>query len=156
MQIDDEKFKKLKESTRELYYSTESVYCPFFGEQVFFTSDGYQHLFHKGQRNERLRTKEDQYVRMKLFKLVPKLLRESKIVQEHQVKKTFVPVVHNHRDEQVLRDVNYWGFLGIIDGRRIKVVVRKIGNGKLCYRSVVPKWKYGNQILNYVRDLDNE
>ncbi len=45
--------------------------------------------------------------------------------------------------------VKYWGIIGIIDGRKIKVIIRKIGdNGLLHFWSVVPAW-----VTNKYRDI---
>ena len=156
MEIDEEKFERLKEEVRKLYYSLGSVHCPYFGCKILFTSEGFQHLSHKGPSNKTTRTREDQYVRLKLFKLAPKLLRESRVVQDIQEKNIFLPVVHNHRKEKILKIIKYWEFWGIIDDKRIKVVVRKVGNGELHYFSVIPKLKDKNsQLLKYVEDLED-
>ena len=37
--------------------------------------------------------------------------------------------------------IKYWGIIAIIDGRKIKVILRKIGdNGQLHFWSIVPAW----------------
>ncbi len=47
------------------------------------------------------------------------------------------------------RSVKYWGIIAIIDNRKIKVIIRKIGdNGSLHFWSVVPAWT-----TNKYRDL---
>ena len=39
------------------------------------------------------------------------------------------------------KPVKYWGVIAIIDGRKIKVILRKIGdNGQLHFWSIVPAW----------------
>jgi len=44
--------------------------------------------------------------------------------------------------------VKYWGIIAIIDGRKIKVIIRKIGDmGNLHFWSIVPSW-----ITNKYRD----
>ena len=44
--------------------------------------------------------------------------------------------------------IKYWGVIAIIDGRKIKVIVRKIGdNGAMHFWSVVPAW-----VTNKYRD----
>ncbi|NIA02577.1 MAG: hypothetical protein GWP15_04275 [Nitrospirae bacterium] len=160
MEIDDKKFDRLKESVKKQYDSLDSVHCPYFKDKVHFKSFGYQHMFHKGPNNITRRLKKDQYIRMKLFKYAPILLRDSKTVQEYQKKQDFIPVTHNNRTEKVLKDVEYWGFLGIVDDKRIKVVVKKIGRGQLQYWSILPKWKSrrkgGKQdFVNYIKDLES-
>jgi len=37
--------------------------------------------------------------------------------------------------------VKYWGIIAIIDGQKIKVIIRKIGdNGFLHFWSIIPAW----------------
>jgi len=39
------------------------------------------------------------------------------------------------------KSVNYWGVIAIIDGRKIKIIIRKIGeNGTMHFWSIVPAW----------------
>jgi len=46
------------------------------------------------------------------------------------------------------RLVKYWGIIAIIDGQKIKVIIRKIGNnGSLHFWSVIPAW-----VTNKYRD----
>jgi len=46
------------------------------------------------------------------------------------------------------RPVKYWGIIAIVDGRKIKAIVRKIGdNGTMHFWSVVPAW-----VTNKYRD----
>jgi len=48
--------------------------------------------------------------------------------------------------------VRYWGIIAIIEGRKIKVIIRKIGdNGALHFWSVVPAWT-----TNRYRDIERE
>ena len=44
--------------------------------------------------------------------------------------------------------VRYWGVIAIIDGRKIKVILRKIGDGQLHFWSIVPAW-----VTNTYRDI---
>lgn len=39
------------------------------------------------------------------------------------------------------KPVRYWGIIAITEGRKIKVILRKIGdNGQLHFWSIVPAW----------------
>ena len=49
--------------------------------------------------------------------------------------------------ERHTKTVKYWGLIAIIDDRKIKVILRKIGNGKVHFWSVIPAW-----VTNKVRD----
>jgi hypothetical protein len=41
----------------------------------------------------------------------------------------------------------YWGLIAIIDGRKIKVILRRVGNGEIHFWSVIPAW-----VTNKTRD----
>jgi hypothetical protein len=36
--------------------------------------------------------------------------------------------------------ITYYGFIAIVDGWKIKVIVKKVGNGKPYFYSVIPNW----------------
>jgi len=36
--------------------------------------------------------------------------------------------------------VQYWGIIAIVDARKIKVIIRKIGDGSFHFWSVIPAW----------------
>ena len=47
------------------------------------------------------------------------------------------------------RPVKYWGIIAIIDGRKIKVILRNVGeNGNIHFWSIVPAW-----VTNRYRDI---
>ncbi len=49
--------------------------------------------------------------------------------------------------------VCYWGFVSIIKGHRIKVIVRQIGNGRKHFYSVIPAWAI--TYYRYIKILSN-
>lgn len=65
----------------------------------------------------------------------------------------------NKRKEKITVPVKYWGFTAILDKRKIKVIVKKVGNGKLMYWSIIPSWKtlkHGKLILRDFAEGDLE
>lgn len=47
------------------------------------------------------------------------------------------------------RVCRYFAFEAVIDGRRIKVIVRQVGKGKKHFWSVIPAWrKIRGQVVN--------
>ncbi|MFA6918226.1 MAG: hypothetical protein WC285_05380 [Candidatus Gracilibacteria bacterium] len=139
-EISLESLAALKAETKLYYNSLKGIYSPYFGEVVRFTSEGFHHICYKNASDPKERDKNSQYMRLKLFRLAPKLLRDSKTVQEYFCDKQFVTVKHNKRKEKVLKEIKYWGFVGIIDDRRIKVVVRQQGDGEKKFLSIIPNW----------------
>jgi hypothetical protein len=155
------KFKKLKKDVREDYLELKYVYCPYFGEKVYFSSEGFKHMFFRGLKKLKERDFNSKFMRLKLFKFAPKLLRITKTLQEYCTSHQFIPVEFNKRKEKILKLVKYWGFIAIIDDRRIKVIIKQIGNGKKKFWSIIPNWitrktGRGNQIISHTGDLEND
>lgn len=134
-------FYQLKNQVRTFYDSLGKVYCPYFSEEVYFSSDGFRHLFYKGfsYTHFKLRKKSQRILRLKLFKLAPRLLRITTTVQEYHEEKLFFPLRCN-RAESVLKTVQYWGFIAIFSDRKVKVVVKQIGDGQKQFWSIIPNW----------------
>lgn len=163
MEITDEKLQKLKEYAKEEYGKIDSIHCPLFGEKIYFSNEGFKHLIYKGKDNGKKRAKNEQYIRLKLFRLACKLLRATKTYQDHFATKHWIKQRANKRREKILKDVEYWGILAIIDDRRIKVVIRQYSNGDKKFWGVCPKWHTKNsphtseeEIINYSGDLEGE
>lgn len=159
--IDDAELSRLKERVKGEYIALGEIFCPFFGETIKFTSEGFQHLLFKGVSKIKRRDKSTQYMRLKLFKLAAQLIRITKTVQEHHIEKQFIQVEHHNRRENILKDVEYWGFIAILDNRKIKVLVKQIGNGSKKFWSIIPNWstrKKGEHIerITHTGDLEND
>lgn len=161
MDIPQEKFEKFKEIIRQEYDVIKEIHCPYFNETVKFSSDGFQHLLYKGSSKIKQRGQSEQYMRLKLLKLAPKLLRLTKTVQEFHKGNQFVVVKKNKRREMVMKEVKYWGFIAIIDDRKIKVVVKQIGDGFKRFWSIIPNWttRKSREMFSRVQysgDLEND
>lgn len=161
MEIPQEKFWHFKETIRQQYEAINEVYCPYFHETVKFSSDGFHHLLYKKSLSTRQRNKSEQYLRLKLFKLAPKLLKITSTVQEFNKEKQFVTIKENKRREKILKEVKYWGFIAIIEDKKIKVIVKQVGNGSKRFWSIIPNWitrKSREQItrIQHYGDLEND
>ncbi|MEK9134766.1 MAG: hypothetical protein AAB451_00445 [Patescibacteria group bacterium] len=139
-------YSKLKEDTQKFYSSTGSVFSPAFNQKIYFTSEGFNHIVFKNARSERERS--SQILRFKLLPLAIKLVKISTTYQEfEETIKEFDVKSYKKRIKKSL-SVNYWGIIAIIDGRKIKVIIRKIGdNGAMHFWSIVPAW-----VTNQYRD----
>lgn len=161
MEISHEILLKLKIEVKRYYDLLKEVYCPFFNESVKFTSEGFHHIFYKNIFKSRERDKNSQFIRLKLFRLAPILLRKSATVQEYFCENRFVAVKFNKRKEKILKKVRYWGFIGIINDRKIKVIVKQIGEGEKQFWSIIPNWTTrksheDNKIIIHAGDLEND
>jgi hypothetical protein len=140
--IGDEKearYQQIKEEARQKYAAFKPARCPALNNsEVFFTSEGFNHLIYRIPKQER--NKRVQIMRFELLDKARELILKSTTMQEYEEYldqvKTWMnkkPAVKN----VVVKDV---GLVGVIRGYRIKVVIRKVGNGKFEFLSVIPAW----------------
>ena len=140
-------YEKLRGDAQQFYASTRPVQSPALGEFVYFTAEGFNHIVFKGSRSERERP--SQILRFKLLPKAIKLVGLSTTYQEYEETLKEFEVKSFKKKVRKSRPVKYWGIIAIIDGRKIKVILRKIGdNGQLHFWSVVPAWT-----TNKYRDL---
>lgn len=139
MKKSKEPIHELRDGATTLYKSFQNIYCPYFREEIYFTSVGLNHLRYRKGRKER--HYYAQQMRYKLIKLAPKVLKDSKTLQEFDMQQIFIETKHNKRKEKVIKDVHFYGFIAIIDSWKIKVIVRQIGNGKKHFWSIIPNWQ---------------
>lgn len=118
--------KDLKRKARAYYKSIKPIYCPYFSERVVFNSKGFKHLIYEDKGHQR--TRSEQYLRLSLFPKGVRMLLIATVVQEYE-ERLVCNKIHK-----------FWGFIGIIEGHKIKVVVRQIGDGKKHFYSIFPKW----------------
>lgn len=70
-----------------------------------------------------------------------KLVERSTTYQEYEETLKEFEVKSHKKRVRKSKLVKYWGIIAIIDGRKIKVIVRKISdNGQLHFWSIVPAW----------------
>jgi len=132
-------YEALRDDTQKFYNNAHPVMSPALNEYVHFTAEGFNHIIFKGSRSEQERP--SQMMRFKLLPRAIKLVGLSTTYQEYEETiKEFWVKSHKHK---VLKSkpVKYWGIIAIIDGRKIKVILRKIGDsGQLHFWSIVPAW----------------
>jgi len=140
--IDISKYEKIKEATENFYKKYNKLYSPFFDDQIYFTSEGFNHLVYKNARTERNRSV--QIMKFQLFPKAIKVIELSSTVQEYDEMLTMVEKKMKKKKIKESKIVKYWGFVAIINKQRIKVIIRQIGeNGKLHFWSVMPAWNSG-------------
>ena len=136
----------LREDAQKLYLTTRPILSPAFNEYVHFTAEGFNHIIFKGSRTERERP--SQIMRFKLLPRAIKLIELSTTFQEYEETLKEFEVKSYKKKVRKTKPVKYWGIIAITDGRKIKVILRKIGdNGQLHFWSIVPAW-----VTNKYRD----
>jgi len=132
-------YEKLKEDAQKFYNGISSVFSPAFKEKIHFTSEGFNHIVFKSPRTEREKT--SQILRFKLLPLAVKLIKESTTYQEFEETLKEFEIKSYKKKSRESKSVKYWGVIAITDGRKIKVIIRKVGdNGGMHFWSIVPSW----------------
>ncbi|OGY88869.1 MAG: hypothetical protein A2927_02640 [Candidatus Komeilibacteria bacterium RIFCSPLOWO2_01_FULL_45_10] len=140
-------YQKLKEDAQQYYNSIGKIFSPAFNQEIFFNAEGFNHIIFKSARTERERP--SQILRFKLLPLGQKLIKVSTTYQEFEETIKEFEVKQHKKKVRVSKPVRYWGVIAIIDGRKIKVILRKIGdNGNIHFWSIVPAW-----VTNKYRDI---
>ena len=128
----------LRDDAQTLFAATKPVLSPALGERVAFTADGFNHIMFKGPRRER--EQASQVMRFKLLPRAIRLIGHANTFQEFEESLNEFEVKVKKRREKRAKPVRYWGIIAIFEGRKIKVILRKIGNGQLHFWSIVPAW----------------
>jgi len=149
--VDQKKITKVKEKAEEFYKALDNVYCPYLGEKVNFNAKGLDHI--KFKTWNRTRVRDDQYMRLKLIHLAPEAIRKSNTIQGYSETKEFERKKINSRWEKVLTPVSYYEFVAILEGIRVRVIVRNVEGGQKHFWSIIPFWKMnkenGKRLLHY-------
>jgi len=133
-------YEKVKEEAREFYTKIGRIFCPALNQAIHFTRDGFNHIIY--QKGAKERDKAAQMSRFRLLPLAVKLVAQASTYQEYEkTVKEFE--VKNKKKKRVIKNkpVCYWGLIGIIENRKLKVTIKQEGhNGPLRFWSVVPAW----------------
>lgn len=129
---------KIKSDSKEYYRTLESIVCPALNETITFKSVGFNHIIYQKANHERERS--SQVLRFKLLPLAVKLIGLSTTYQEYEkiIQKLTIERhgVKIHQNKRVI----FWGLIAIINNRKIKVILRKVGNGDIHFWSIIPSW----------------
>jgi hypothetical protein len=146
---------KLIKKSREIYTKKSELWCPYFSTNISLNSDGFNHLLNKTNRMPR--TVDEQLLKLRLLKKALAVVNKSGTLQEYR--EGLEKANKTSRDGFFKTSrVQYWGFHAIVgEEKKIKIVavVKKIGDGKLSFWSVLPHKKFNNQKL-YTDNLEEE
>ncbi len=143
------------EKSRARYSKTPEIWCPYFSSKITLNSDGFNHLLYKPNRQPR--NVNEQLLKLSLLEKALNVIRKSGTLQEYRHRiESFGAAAKNGFYKT--SKVQYWAFHAILGvDRKIKIVVvlRKAGDGKLTFWSVLPHKKFHNQRL-YTEGMENE
>jgi hypothetical protein len=136
--FNQEEFEKIKSEAEKIYETFGLVHCPYFAEKIAFNAKGIRHL--KFKSDQQARSQEDQYPRLKLLYLAPKVLSKSHTLQGIWRTKRFESNKTNSQWKYIMKDVVFYEFIAVIENVRIKVIVKEVLGGEKHFWSVIPYW----------------
>jgi hypothetical protein len=156
MDIDLTYFNARKEKAKENFFAQKTIRNPYFGIDITLNSDRFHHLQFS---NRRERSKQEQLLKLNLLPLAFEIIRKSGTIQEYR--KLLTPIGKKSPSDGSIpmKNVEYWGLIGIVGEKRIKVrtVLRRVGDGNIIFWSVMlySKIKNNNQKL-YMKGIEDE
>ena len=133
------RFKKVLTETEAHYKTISSIHCPYFNKKVGFSSDGFHHLRYKVAGSER--EKLAQMYKFSLLHGAVEIVRSSGTLQQYRKQWGTVGRKKNSDGSREMKEMEYFAFEGIlgegISMMRIKVIVRRVGNGEPHFWSVM-------------------
>jgi len=138
MALELQNFDEVRIKGEEFYKALTDIYCPYFKDKVFFNAQGLEHL--KFKRHRQARPRQDQYMRFKYLHLAPVVLRASTTLQGIWETKSFEKVRVHNRTDTVMKNIEYYEFVAVIDSIRVKIIVKRIGDGQRFFWSLIPFW----------------
>lgn len=155
MEIDATYFNERRERARTIFTAQKSIYNPYLQSQVIFNSDGFHHLQFSARRE---RNKKEQLLKFNLLPLAIHVIKKSGTLQKYR--RGLTTIGKKTKDGFAsAKTTEYWGFVAIVGGEsqiKIRVVLRRIGDGNIIFWSVMPfsKLKWGQKI--YTDGIEEE
>lgn len=126
---------EIKQQAKKIYSKIGQVPCPSLGgEYIIFNRFGFGHLIRKGHIP---RPKSEQKRRLLLLKYAEQIVRNlrAKIYFRQTEEKYFI----NRHGQKLLTTsiAKFWTFVEIIDSKKIKLVIRQLGEGQKHFLSIM-------------------
>lgn len=119
----------LRKRRKKFYQSIVSVFCPILNETIYFTSNGFIHLIYESNRMPR--NEPEQYLKLSVLKYAPDVVKNSALISETReingiIKGKQKKIYHY----EIVHEVS--------PGKKIRVVIQRIGTGKFTFLSIMP------------------
>jgi hypothetical protein len=154
MEVDAKYFSERKEKALAIYNAQRIIYSSYLKSEVTFNSDGFHHLQFSARRE---RDKKEQLLKFSLLPLAIEIIKKSGTLQEYR--KGLTAVGKKAKNGLALTKLTeYWGFVAIVGAHKIKVkvVLRRVGDGNVVFWSTMPCVKLrGGQRL-YEEGIEDE
>ncbi len=143
MEIDPQLFTETKEKTEKMYLLHKELYCPYFKQSIILNSDGFHHLQFSDRRE---RNKMEQLLKFRLFRFATGIIEKSGTIQEYR--NMLMPIGKKSKQDNStkMKRVEFWGLVAIVGekSKKIKVILRRVGDGNIIFWSVMPYSKIRN------------
>ena len=117
----DNAYLQLLKKRRAEYKTYTPLFCPCLGEWITFNSNGFNHLrFHTDRK---VRSLSEQIHKLNFLPHVRTAIKEAKMTEGYRK----------------INGAEYWALLMTIGkgNLKIRVIIRRIGKGKMCFWSVM-------------------
>ena len=112
----------LKSESRKIYKAIPSpIWCKSLECEIFFNSKGFHHLLYNGSGHKRL--PKEQYKRLSLIPYILHVITNASEIKSHRLIST--------------KHTAYWGLEVKMGEKQVRVVLKRIGNGKVTFWSVM-------------------
>jgi hypothetical protein len=100
---------------------------------IVFNDEGFRHLIWQGRK---YRPRNVQLQRFALLKYLPTIIENYKGHMEYRTRKEEVYAKMHGAVKTKTSLAQFWGLNANIEGKKIKIIIRQIGNGKKHFLSV--------------------
>jgi len=151
----EQELHELIEASSKLYKTQGEIQCPYFNGKITLNADGFNHLLYKPNRLPR--NVEEQRLKLRLLKKALKIIKKAGTLQEYRLR--IEKVGKPARDGFIkTKQVEYWAFHDIVGELKkfmVRVILRRVGDGKIIFWSVMPHGKINKQKL-YQEGIEDE
>ena len=138
--FDLRKYEKASREAETYYKAIKSVNCPYLEGEIVFNTLGWEHLRFKSLRHAR--THRDQYIRFRLLKFAPEILKMSRTLQGISKRNNMERQKIRGKWQVVMKEVTYYEFIAVIEEKtRMRVIVKQVERGPIFFWSLIPFWK---------------
>jgi hypothetical protein len=126
-------FSDLLQSRKEDYGTWVPVFCGAINDYVFFNAMGFNHLRFRTDNTPR-NPKEAMY-KLGLLPLVRTVIHNAGVVKKYE--RRMAPVGGSRK--KTFKEIEYWAIEEIVgkQNTRVRVIIRRIGNGRIHFWSVM-------------------
>ena len=123
----------LKAERRKFYNAIGVIQCPIIGADVWFTAQGFDHLINESNSTyykTKPRLAGEQYLKLKCLEYAPEVIAKCiKVTKKRNIQKMVKGVLKDALQYELVHEV--------APGKKIRVIVEKVGNGKHKFVSIM-------------------